>query len=334
MSRSNDNVPSQESTVPQADPMLALRTLTIPAAVCQLNSNTASVALNATLGESLTVAATPSTVAIPLVSGATAAGTSPVAITTTWVLSATRTAVTLVGYFSSATVALTNRATTPANIPAAEVLGQMTTGTPTSFTAFTQTAPLGTAGAGLTLFTQRSSIDQGTASLAVAGVGLLASFYHSNYLGNWNNSTAYTAGRDFTKRIHAMASYLESRPNNAAKTRSFIANFSEVLTPRWNVTEVITRSHGQSTIAFGGGFLSNLVSVSADYETYYVPQRNSSPFVQAMIVDLQIHLFRGVTLHGGSFVAPDGSLRYTADATGIMTRETTGGGGGAALFHR
>ena len=46
-----------------------------------------------------------------------------------------------------------------------------------------------------------------------------------------------------------------------------------------------------------------------------------------MIVDLQIHLFRGVTLHGGSFVAPDGSLRYTADATGIMTREAGDGRG-------
>jgi hypothetical protein len=135
-------------------PVLALLTLTIPASVCQLNSNTASVALNATLSESLTVAATPSTVAIPLVSGGTAAGNSPVAITTTWVLSASRTAVTLVGYFSSATVALTNGGATPSNIPASEVLGQMTTGTPTSFTAFTQTAPLGTAGAGLTLFTQ------------------------------------------------------------------------------------------------------------------------------------------------------------------------------------
>jgi hypothetical protein len=173
----------------------------------------------------------------------------------------------------------------------------------------------------------RSSVDQGSASLHVVGVGLIASFYRSTYLGNWNDSTAYTAARDFTNRVHATASYLESRPNNAAKTRSFIANFSEVLTPRFNVTEVLTRSHGQTTISFGGGFLSNLVSVSAEYETYYVPQRNSSPFVQAMIIDLQIHLFRGVTLHGGTFVAPDGSLRYTADATGIMTRETSGGGG-------
>jgi hypothetical protein len=134
-------------------------------------------------------------------------------------------------------------------------------------------------------------------------------------------------GRELTNHLHATASYLESRPDNAPKARSFISNFSELLTPRWNLTEVITRSHGQTSVSFGGGFLSNLVSASAEYETYYVPQRNSSPFVQAMIVDLQIRLFRGFSLHGGSFVAPDGSLRYTADASGIMTRESASGGG-------
>jgi hypothetical protein len=138
----------------QLIPVLALLALAIPAAVCQLNSNTASVALRATLGESLTVAATPATVTIPLVAGGTATGSSPVSITTTWVLSSSRTSVTLVGFFASATAALTDGAATPTNIPASEVLGQVTTGTPTAFTAFTQTAPLGAAGAGLTLFNQ------------------------------------------------------------------------------------------------------------------------------------------------------------------------------------
>jgi hypothetical protein len=128
-----------------------------------------------------------------------------------------------------------------------------------------------------------SSIDQGTATLDIKGVGFQASLYHSTYLGNSNNSNAYTASRELTRRVHATASYLESRPDNAPKTRSFIANFSELLTPRWNLTEVMTRSHGQTSVSFGGGFLSNLVSASAEYETYYVPQRNSSPFVQAMI---------------------------------------------------
>lgn len=122
-----------------------------------LNSNTATVSLSATLGESLTVSATPTAVTFALVSGGTAAGNAPVAITTSWVLNGNRTSVTLVGYFASATAALSNAGPPVVNIPSSEVLGQVTTGTPTTFTAFTQTAPLGPAGAGLTLFTQSIS---------------------------------------------------------------------------------------------------------------------------------------------------------------------------------
>jgi hypothetical protein len=102
---------------PKRIPVFALLTLLVPAAVCQLNSNTESVAVNVTLGESLTVAATPSTIAIPLISGGTAIGASPMAITTTWNLRAGRTAVRLVGYFSSPTAALTDGTVTPTNIP-------------------------------------------------------------------------------------------------------------------------------------------------------------------------------------------------------------------------
>jgi hypothetical protein len=74
-------------------------------------------------------------------------------------------------------------------------------------------------------------------------------------------------------------------------------------------------------VSFGGGFLSNLFSISADYDTYYVPQRNSSPFEQALILDVQVNLFHGITLHGATFVAPDGGLRYTADAHALLARE-------------
>lgn len=167
----------------------------------------------------------------------------------------------------------------------------------------------------------RSSVNQISGGLQVDGVALSASFYHSMYLGSSNNATAYSASRDFFSRVHATASYLESRPNDAPKTQAFIANFSETLTPRWNVNEVVNRSEGRTTVSFGGGFLSNLVSVSADYETYYVPQRNSAPFEQAFIVDIQLHLFHGINLHGATFIAPDGSLRYTADAHAVFIRQ-------------
>ena len=137
---------------------LGILAIALPPAFGQLNSNTASVTLNATLSESLTVAATPSAVNFTLASGGTATGDNPVAITTSWVLNSSRSTVTLTGYFTNANAALTNgAATNPANIPTSEVLGKVSTGSPTSYTAFTQapsTGGLGNAGASLELFTQ------------------------------------------------------------------------------------------------------------------------------------------------------------------------------------
>jgi len=131
-----------------------------PAAFCQLNSNTATVSLSATLGESLSISATPTSTSFNLVAGGTAQATAPVAITTTWVLSNSRSSVTLTSWFANAAQALTSGGSSPVYIPTSEVLGQVTTGSPTTFTAFTQspgTGGLGVAGASLVLFTQAIS---------------------------------------------------------------------------------------------------------------------------------------------------------------------------------
>lgn len=125
-----------------------------PVARAQLNSNTATVTLNATLAESISVSATPTTVTFTLVAGGVATGNVPVAITTTWVLASSRANVILDGYFATAAAALSGSATPVVNIPSSEVLGLMSTGTPTTFTAFTANTALGPTGAGLLLFTQ------------------------------------------------------------------------------------------------------------------------------------------------------------------------------------
>lgn len=119
----------------------------------QLPSGTQSVNLTAVLAESLTIAATSNNVAFVLAGGSTAVGSTPVVIITTWLVQPGRANLVLDGYFSSSTAALTDGATTPDYIPASAVLGKVSTGTPTSYTAFTQTTALGPAGAGLTLFT-------------------------------------------------------------------------------------------------------------------------------------------------------------------------------------
>lgn len=121
----------------------------------QINSSASSVAMSATLSETLTISVSPSTVSFVLVpNGGVSSGNNGIQIVTTWVLAQGRANVVLDGYFASSTAALSYAGTTTVNIPSSDVLGQMTTGTPTSYTAFTQSAALGPSGAGLTLFTQ------------------------------------------------------------------------------------------------------------------------------------------------------------------------------------
>jgi len=120
----------------------------------QVNSNTATVTLNAALAESLTVSVSPSTVSFSLVPGGTAMGSAPVAITTTWVLASTRAAITLDGSFGTSTAALTGSSLPTVSIPSLAVYGLMSTGLPVTFTAFTADTALGTVGAGLPLFIQ------------------------------------------------------------------------------------------------------------------------------------------------------------------------------------
>lgn len=115
--------------------VLALALAMAPASQAQLNSNQATVLLNATLAESLTVAAGPGTVSFTLPPNGLATGSAPVAITTTWVLAPARTSVTLSAYFSTAN-ALNDGAGN--NIPTSSVEGSVNSG---AFGAFINVGP-------------------------------------------------------------------------------------------------------------------------------------------------------------------------------------------------
>jgi hypothetical protein len=108
-------------------------------------------------GGTLTVSATPATVDFTLVSNGTAQGSSGVTVTTTWDDTGEGAEVSLYAWLGSSTAALSNEDSSTYVIPSSAVLGQMTTGSPTSYTAFTQTTPGGTAGAGLTLLNDVST---------------------------------------------------------------------------------------------------------------------------------------------------------------------------------
>jgi hypothetical protein len=85
--------------------------LSASAASAQLNSGAQTIALNATLAESLTLTLSATSVNFALKAGnATNLGSAGVTATTTWALAAGRTSVGVYAYFTSATTALTDGA--------------------------------------------------------------------------------------------------------------------------------------------------------------------------------------------------------------------------------
>ena len=116
-------------------------------ASAQLNSGAQTIALNATLAESLTLTLSANAVNFTLAAGSAAnAGSTNVTATTAWVLQPGRTAVGVYAYFASSAAALTDGAGD--NIPSADFYIADNGG---ASTALTNTVAFGGANAGLLL---------------------------------------------------------------------------------------------------------------------------------------------------------------------------------------
>ena len=131
----------------------ALLALVPAVASAQVLSNIGNVNLAASLAQTLTITVTGgSSVNFTLTNGSPANGDVPAVIQTSWNLNPGQTgAVSLYGYFDTPAQALADGTN---YITSSLVEGQMSTGTPTSYTAFTQTGPVGPAGGSLALFSE------------------------------------------------------------------------------------------------------------------------------------------------------------------------------------
>jgi hypothetical protein len=128
-----------------------------PVALAQLNSSTSAVTLSATLPESVGITPSASTITwTALTPGASTGADSTLSITTAWVLASSRSSVELDASFSSASQAMANGSN---YIPSSSIFGAVSGADTLSSTAFTASTTLGTAGAGLTVFSHTLTSD-------------------------------------------------------------------------------------------------------------------------------------------------------------------------------
>jgi hypothetical protein len=93
------------------------------------------------LGGSVTITVAPAFMSFHLVSKGVAASSNGVGVTTIWTGLSRLCKLNLYGYFPSSSVALSG-GSSGVNIPTSAVLGQVTTGSPSTYTPFTHSNPM------------------------------------------------------------------------------------------------------------------------------------------------------------------------------------------------
>jgi hypothetical protein len=149
------------------------------------------------------------------------------------------------------------------------------------------------------------------------GVGL----FNSQYSGRVTNGTNFYAGRPIGSRLEVTGNYFQSRPDSGEVSSVISGTVREIFSQRFSLLQMVSRSNGQSTVAYGGEFLTNRFKVNADYQNVYLPFRPDRPFEQALALNVAVQVVGPFQLTGGTNVAPDGHLRYTFGASTFLYPE-------------
>jgi hypothetical protein len=158
----------------------------------------------------------------------------------------------------------------------------------------------------------RGSVNQYLATLAVARFNLSAASFDSHVLGARSTGASFSAGRNLFDRVHVSGNWLWNRPAHGRVLTSLLATFREVISPRLSLLQLVNNSQGRTSISYGGEFVSNRVTIGVEYQTLYIPFLTGGQFKQAVVLNLHLRPFGNYQFNAGSYVAPDGTVRYTA----------------------
>ena len=157
----------------------------------------------------------------------------------------------------------------------------------------------------------RAKVDEGYATLNVARFDLGAGLIRSASTSGDNVGLNFYATRAITRLICANANIYQSRPENGAASTTIATTVREQISQRLALTQTIVRSNGQTTSGLGGEIIGNRFSAFVGYQTVYVPFRPDKAFQQALSFNAHVNLPGNMRLTAGSFLDPQGKMRYT-----------------------
>ena len=149
--------------------------------------------------------------------------------------------------------------------------------------------------------------------------------YDSRVRGLRNLGTAFSALFPLTDQIRVMGNYFRSSPSGSKAFNTFSLSVHEAVTPYLALTQLLTQTDGRTSVSFGGSLQTNLVKISADWQTFFVPLRQGNQFKQALVLRFDLRLPGNMQLQIGTDVAPDGSVHYTTYGRSFLYHQGMGG---------
>jgi hypothetical protein len=182
--------------------------------------------------------------------------------------------------------------------------------------------------------TERSGAEHGRVHQAVASANLLGAtstigLYDSRANESGNRGLSVGLSRPIGWGIDLSGNFLHAEDRSGEMFNTVVGVVREAVSPHLDLSQVVTHTAGNTTISFGGNYVASRFSVGAEWQTVYVPFAVGDPFRQALVINVKLLMFGNFTANVGSYVAPDGSVKYTLAGNQYLYRGMDGASGEA-----
>ena len=158
---------------------------------------------------------------------------------------------------------------------------------------------------------QQATVNQLSADFHVKGFYFGSGQFSSTSSGLGTQGTNLYVGRRFSRLLEVNENWFRSKSQGQPGSTILSGTIRENVSSRLSLLQLISRTNGQTTFAFGGDFTSNRLMLQADYQNIYLPFRPDHPFQQALALNASVRVIGPMQITAASNVDPTGHLRYT-----------------------
>jgi hypothetical protein len=158
---------------------------------------------------------------------------------------------------------------------------------------------------------QQATVNQLAADFHVEKFYFGGGQFSSSSSGIRAQGTNLYVGRRFGRLLEVNENWFQSKSQGQPNSTVLSGTIRENLSSRLSLLQLISRTGGQTTFAFGGDFTSNRLMLQADYQNLYLPFRPDHPFQQALALNAAVRVLGPMQITAASNVDPTGHLRYT-----------------------